>query len=281
MRHRWNETKNKITPDAALQIRALHTMSACVDDVTKWFIWNRVKVNTAKNIFQYFCRPWEPIVPPLPLQTAGGLLQPTNRARNLGVLFDDHLTWDGHVAAVRSVCFYRLRQIALVRRCLPQWAAKSLVQALVLPCLDYGSSLLSGTTAGTMDALQQVLNAASRLTVGAKRTQRTSPILKQLGWLPVPARITFRVATLVYKCIHGLAPDYLTKLIRVRTGRSGMRRSQASLIVPIVRNDKFRCASFSIAAPAIWNSLPVTIQDVRPDLKSFKRLLKSHLLADL
>ena len=237
-------------------------------------------MNIQKTTFQYCSRQWEPEVPPLPLQTSGGLLQPTSKARNLGVLFDQHLSWDGHVSAVRSSCFFRLRQIALVRRCLPQWAAKSLIQALVLPCLDYGSTLLAGSTASITNELQQVLNASARLAVRAHRAQRTSPILKQLKWLPVAARITLRVATLVFKCLHGLAPGYLTKLIQVRTGRSGMRQSQAALVNPVIRNDKFRASAFSFVASNTWNSLPVSIQNA-PDLKSFKRLLKSHLLSSL
>lgn len=43
--------KLKNSPDAAPQRRALATLSACVDDVTRWFIWNRVKVNIPKTTF--------------------------------------------------------------------------------------------------------------------------------------------------------------------------------------------------------------------------------------
>jgi len=36
-----------------------------------------------------------------------------------------------------------------------------------------------------------------------------TPVLRDLHWLPVRQRITFRTAVLVYKCLHGMAPHYL------------------------------------------------------------------------
>ena len=36
-----------------------------------------------------------------------------------------------------------------------------------------------------------------------------TPLLCQLYWLEVPWRIDYKLAVLVYKCFHGLAPSYL------------------------------------------------------------------------
>jgi len=36
------------------------------------------------------------------------------------------------------------------------------------------------------------------------------PFLRQLHWLPVHQRITFKTAVLVHKCRHGMAPPYLS-----------------------------------------------------------------------
>ena len=34
-------------------------------------------------------------------------------------------------------------------------------------------------------------------------------VLRYLHWLPIRQRITFKIAVLVYKCQHGMAPQYL------------------------------------------------------------------------
>jgi len=42
------------------------------------------------------------------------------------------------------------------------------------------------------------------------RRDHITPVLRQLQWLPVKQRIDFKLAVLVYKSLHGLAPPYLS-----------------------------------------------------------------------
>ena len=66
-------------------------------------------------------------------------------------------------------------------------------------CLDYCNSLLYGIGEGLIDRLQRVQNAAARLVSGAKKYDHITPIMMDLHWLPIRRRVTFKVATLVYK----------------------------------------------------------------------------------
>jgi len=50
-----------------------------------------------------------------------------------------------------------------------------------------------------------------------------------LHWLDFPQRITYKLALLVYKCLHGLAPEYLTRacdLLSTLSGRPHLRSSE-------------------------------------------------------
>ena len=42
------------------------------------------------------------------------------------------------------------------------------------------------------------------------RHEQIKPILRDLHWLRSPERIDFKLAVLVYRCLHGLAPHYLS-----------------------------------------------------------------------
>jgi len=53
--------------------------------------------------------------------------------------------------------------------------------------------------------LQVIQNAASRVVTEAKRSERVTPVLRDLHWLPVRQRITFKLAVLMYKCQHDIA----------------------------------------------------------------------------
>ena len=58
-----------------------------------------------------------------------------------------------------------------------------------------------------LDRLQSVLNAAARFIYGQRKHDHVTPLLRELHWLRVPERITFRLATLAYRCQHNMAPS--------------------------------------------------------------------------
>jgi len=86
----------------------------------------------------------------------------------------------------------------------------SLVVAMVLARLDYGSVTLAGLPDLLLGKLQSVLNAAERLVCSGRKYDHVTPLLRDLHWLPFPECITFRLAVLAYRCQHSLAPSYLS-----------------------------------------------------------------------
>ena len=70
-----------------------------------------------------------------------------------------------------------------------------------------------------------------------KRGKYTSSkdCLQTLHWLPIRSQIHFKITVLVYKCLHGEAPEYLQNLfITYVPGREGLRSETIidRLIVP-------------------------------------------------
>jgi len=86
---------------------------------------------------------------------------------------------------------------------------QSLIVALMFSRLDYGSAALAGLPKQIMERLQSVQNAAARLIFKACRQDHIQPLLRRLHWLRMPQRVSFRLAVLVYRCLHGSAPSYL------------------------------------------------------------------------
>jgi len=96
----------------------------------------------------------------------------------------------------------------MIVRSLSDDANKTLVQSFVSCRLDYCNALLFGISGGLIQRLQSVQHAAARLVTGASRRDHITPVLRQLLWLPVKQRIDSKLAVLVYKSLHGLAPPY-------------------------------------------------------------------------
>ena len=73
---------------------------------------------------------------------------------------------------------------------------KSLVHALVTSHLDYCNSLLYGCKTSSIKCLQRIQNYSARAICKIAKYDHISPILKQLHWLPVKARIEHKLLTL-------------------------------------------------------------------------------------
>jgi len=135
-----------------------------------------------------------------------------------------------------------------------------------------------GAAARQLNRLQSVLHAAARLIYRARKFDHVTPLLQELHWLSVPERITFKLATLVFRCLHGLAPAYLAETfnhaadieLRCRL-HSG---SSSALLVPTTRRRTLGDRAFAVAGARVWNSLPATLT---PQPSMFRRQLKTLL----
>ncbi len=78
------------------------------------------------------------------IQLGSSTITPSASVRNLGVIFDDQLTFKEHIAKTARSCRFALHNIRKIRPFLTEHAAQLLVQALVISRLDYCNALLAG-----------------------------------------------------------------------------------------------------------------------------------------
>ena len=64
--------------------------------------------------------------------------------------------------------------------------------------------------------LQRVQNAAARLTMDIHKHSHITPAPYELHWLPIAYGIKFKILILTFKSFYGLAPSYLSDLIKVK-----------------------------------------------------------------
>ena len=123
-----------------------------------------------------------------------------------------------------------------------------------------------------------VQNSAARVVKKAKKRDHITPVLKALHWLPVKQRIDYKICLIVYKCLHKLAPSYLSdslkRYVPTRTLRSSSDPS--ILIVPDYSYKYIGGRSFFSYAPSVWNKLPTGVRNSE-SLAVFKKRLKHHL----
>jgi hypothetical protein len=263
---------------------AVVRLLACIEAIDNWLGSNRLKMNPEKTQFLWLgSRQQLSHIKIVPLHLHNGtIIVPSTSVRNLGVIFDSNLTMAEHVNNVTRACFYQLRQLRFIRHSLSDDAARMLVHAFIASKVDYCNALLFGATSHVTRKLQAVLNAAARLITGVRRSDHITPVLRDdLHWLPVEQRAMYKIALLVYKCLHGTAPTYLAEhcITLTTLDRHHQLRSTTSgdLQQARTRTHRFGPRSFRSSGPAVWNSLPPAIKDFSTNLNNFKALLKHHL----
>ena len=256
-------------------------VSSCTDDILSWMRSNRLQLNADKTELIWCATPRRlPQLPVIPIRVGSAIISPSSSVRDLGIYVDADLSMRTHVTRTTAGCFAALRQIRSVRRSLPTAAIKTLVVSLVLSKLDYGNASLAGVPANLLRRLQSVLNAAARTITCLPRSAHISSTLAELHWLRAAERINFKLATMMFRCLHNTAPRYLSvDFIRVAdvSARRRLRSSTSNaLIVQRTRLVTVGDRAFPVAGANLWNSLPDDITSL-DSLHSFRRQLKTHL----
>jgi hypothetical protein len=257
----------------------LSRLSDILNITKNWFHANKLALNTSKTEYMIIGNKQQ--CNKLPddskkLLFNNQIINRTDHARNLGVIFDSNLSYRQHISNLCRCSFLNIRTVSKIRNLLDIKTTKMLLCSLVTSRLDYCNSLLFGLPDCTINKLQLVQNSMARLVVpGTRKFDHITPILKDLHWLPIRKRIDFKIAVLAYKTLASKSPIYLYQYLNLLPDSSRRSSGKNILSVPRINSENGR-RSFAYAAASIWNSLPAALR-LNPHLESFKKQLKTFL----
>ena len=142
--------------------------------------------------------------------------------------------------------------------------------------LDYCNALLTGMSKSNFNKLQRVQNTLARVVLRQRKYEHITPALKELHWLPVQHRVTFKTASLVYSMKNTGRPSYLRDLVPYYEPVRTLRSSSKNLICKSSTLTVLASRGFRHSAASVWNSLPDNIRESKTH-DIFKRKLKTHL----
>ena len=172
-------------------------------------------------------------------------------AKKLGFHFTDDMRIDAHVQDICRKVYVDIRRISSIRNLLSIDATKTLLSAFVLPKIDYYNSLFYGSPMYMLERLHKVQYSAATLIFQCRKQNHISSLLMSLHWLPINARIQYRLSVICHSFLLGLSPIYLSDLLLVYTPKRNLRSSSGNRILWIseLRTKTFGHRSFSFAAP--------------------------------
>ena len=173
--------------------------------------------------------------------------------------------------------YFFLRNIATIRKSLNKKDTEKLVHAFISSTLDYGNCLLYGTSQVNLNKLQVLQNSAARLIEKIKKHDHITETLINLHWLPVRARIDFKILLFTWKALNNSAPIYIKNMLEIREETRNLRNPiNLYLKVPKCNRITLGGNAFSTVAPVLWNQLPIEIRVTKSE-NIFRKLLKTYL----
>ncbi len=200
------------------------------------------------------------------IQLGSSTITYSTSVRNLGVIFDDQLTFKEHIVKSARSCRFALHNIRKNRPFLTEHAAQLLVQALVISRLDYCNALLAVLPSNTIKPLQMIQNAAAWLVFNEPKEPMFIPIIISLHWLLVAARFKFKTLMLAYRTTTGSESIFPSRSLR--------SASEKRLVTPSQRGSKSEHSRSPFLAGEMIFPPPSRMLEY---LSTFKQQLKTKL----
>ena len=190
--------------------------------IANWMTSNLLCFNNAKTEFLLLgLRPQlNKIHNPVLLFNNGTCVSPAVSARNLGIIFDSHLTFEDQISSISRACFYHIRDLRRIRSVINFNTAETIGTSFVHSRLDFCNSLYYGLPKTQLNRLQHIQNSLARAVVAAPRSSDADLVLKSLHWLRVTERIEYKIVSTTYKLLQHSSPQYLQDLITDQPSRS-------------------------------------------------------------
>ena len=202
-----------------------------------------------------------------------------SKQKFLGIYIDESLTWSSHID---YLCSHISKKISLLRnlsKYVPVKVLKMFYQSYILPCIDYGSITWGSASSSHIERLINLQKRAARIILRTDFNTPSQEMFQELGWSPVPNRISYNKAVLTYRALNNLTPAYITNLLKPmsQVHSLNLRSSKnGSLYVPKSRTSLYN-GSFSCSAPRLWNALPQCVREAG-SLDSFKKKTQEQLI---
>ena len=253
------------------------SMEQTLESLDTWFHSQGLKVNTGKTELILFgsrqnCRGLDPVS----IRFREDTIREGPTVRNLGVLFDKHLTWDPHVSALVKKCNGILIGLSHVRHQIPRDLLPTIVSALVLSHVRYCLAVFGNGSDKNMQRLQKILNFALRVVSGRRKFDHISDVRDELGWPTARQLYELHSLSLLHKIRCTGEPETLSSRLLVNSSlRSRSTRQDADLSLPCVRTEAGR-RRLLFGTVQQYNGLPPEVRSM--SLGRFKRSVSDLLL---
>ena len=250
-------------------------MESALSDLFGWFSQNLMKINAGKTkLLVIGTRQMLRGLPPVTLHVGSARIVESETAKNLGVVFDRHLSFEPHVDELVSRCNGLLIGLHHAKHRLPSDVMPTVINGLVLSIVRYCLPVYGSAPKQAMHRIQKVLNFCARVISGRRKYDHISDVLSQLGWLSAHNLCLYRCLCLLRQALATGEPATIAQSLTTTSqvhDRSTRASERQQFRPPAIRTETGR-RQFMYRAVAAYNALP------KPVREGSKRQLKNHMV---
>ena len=246
---------------------AKHRLSSLLSDLKIWMARRKLKLNDGKTEIIVIRGNLRNV----PVANFGVMsfgdtqLVPCESAKNLGVVLYSSLSFRSHIDFIVKTCNFHIRNLNMIKDFVNKKNLVTLVHSLIISKVDYCNSLFNGLPNVILKKVQSVLNRAARLTFNLAPRVPTTSSLIELHWLPLKARIEFKICLITFKALKFNQPSYIREILSFSFHEFSLDLRSAydsyHLHEPRTIGERgFANRSFSYIAPHLYNKLPITVK---------------------
>ncbi len=116
----------------------------------------------------------------------GNIITPSTSVKNLGIYFDNHLSFDTHITELIKKAHGIIMFINRMKDNFNKLTNIIVVQSLVMSIINHGISIWGATNITQVERVQKIQNFAAKVALGgAAQRDHVTPLLRELKWLKI------------------------------------------------------------------------------------------------
>lgn len=260
-------------------IMTCNLINTDLDSIHNYANQNNLKLNAAKSAVLCFTpsRARDYTKANLKVAINGQYLPVLDKAKNLGLIFDNRMRFTEHVTVLLKKAYYALKMLYCNISILNFKVRKKLCESLVLPILNYCNIVyFSCLDKLTQYRLQKMQNSCCRFVFKMKKYSHVSAKLNELKWLRLENLYTYNMSVFAHNLLLTSSPPYLYEKFTFRREiQNGNLRYAHKLTIPKYSTTLFR-RSFVYNAISIYNNIDDQLK--KTSVNKFRKTVKTHFL---
>ena len=212
-----------------------------------------------------------------PIKLGTEIIEREHAVKNLGIIFDETMSWSKHVNHITAKAYGKLRQAFRFKHFLTSEVKWNLCQTYILSQFNYGDIILQGLSNELLHKLQKAQNSCIRYSFGLRKYDRISNFRKSKKILSIQNIRLLHCLVLMFKIVKNIAPAYLSDRITFhRQLHNYNTRRKNDIVTPFARS-RTKMLSFFIDTAASFNDISHNINTLDISIACFRNKCKKHL----